>query len=129
MEESANKTANAVAANSVANRKEYMRELMRKKRAAEKVRRASVEVRSGEIDVGDAPVMVQGPPMVELTPTDELFEGDRPSYYIYGALDIERKCWQCGQEYVTRMELNKFCSPDCKNKWLTDSFRSMRKGK
>jgi len=126
-------TANSEVANTVketpANRKEYMRELMRKKRAAEKALRDSEDTRGGAIDASDATLDVQPLPeavQVTLTRTDRKFENDRPGYYIFGKEENERECWKCGEGFKTRMELNKFCGPKCKDEWLSDAFGKLR---
>ncbi len=133
--------ANEAIANNAANRKEYMRELMRKKRAAEKVKRESVEDRCGEVGIsgvekeavveailGGSDVVTSDTETVvtDRTPTDKLFEDLTPGYWIYGKEVKERKCWQCGKSYETRLELNKFCGPKCKEKWLSDAFGKLK---
>ncbi len=61
-----------------------------------------------------------------LTTTDAKFEEKSPGYWIYGNEVKERKCWQCGKHYETRLELNKFCGPECKEKWLSDAFGKLK---
>ena len=60
-----------------------------------------------------------------VTDTDVMFEKAKPGYYIfeYGE-PWERKCWKCGTAYSTRLELNKFCSPTCKDEFLAEASRS-----
>ena len=132
-EETANSEVANIGANTEketpANRKEYMRELMRKKRAAEKALRDSEDARGGAIDASDATLDVRPFPeavQVTLTRTDRKFETDRPGYYIFGVEVNERECWKCGEGFKTRMELNKFCGPKCKDEWLSDAFGKLR---
>jgi hypothetical protein len=61
-----------------------------------------------------------------LTKTDRLFEKKKPGYWIYETL-VERNCWMCGGKFETRMELNKFCSPGCKERFMDESLRASRK--
>ena len=110
----------------------YQRELMRKKRAAEKALRESGEVRGGAVDASDAVVEVQPLPeavVANLTRTDRKFERDRPGYYIFGEEVKEKRCWRCGEEFKTRMELNKFCGPKCKDEWLEEAFGKLKGAK
>ncbi len=133
--------ANEAIANNAANRKAYMRELMRKKRAAKKLEQQSEEDRSGEVSLasmekesvvetvfGDSDVVTSDTEtvVIDRTPTDKLFEYENPGYWIYGNEVKERKCWQCGKPYGTRLELNKFCGPKCKEKWLSDAFGKLK---
>lgn len=124
-------TANKGAANggkgSTANRKEYMRELMRKKREAERLAKELVEDRVGDLDASE--VVVKGgvgPALEGLTVTDQEFEIARPGYWIYGVEVLEKECWKCGEGFETRLEMNKFCSPSCKEQWLSDAFGKLR---
>ncbi len=66
---------------------------------------------------------------VPRTRTDRLFENDRPNYYIFKQDAVERACWACGGAFKTRMELNKFCGPKCKNSWLTSAFGKLKASK
>ena len=107
----------------------YQRELMRKKRAAEKALRESEEARGGAVDASDVALDIRPlweAVVVNLTRTDRKFENDRPGYYIFGAEVKERRCWRCGEEFKTRMELNKFCGPKCKDEWLDEAFGKLR---
>ena len=118
-----------VESNAKFDKKAYQRELMRKKRAAEKAKRERQEIREGGVDASDAVLEVQPLPeavQVNLTRTDRKFENDRPGYYIFGKETNERACWKCGEGFKTRMELNKFCGPKCKNEWLSDAFGKLR---
>jgi protein-arginine kinase activator protein McsA len=63
----------------------------------------------------------------ELSVTDKLFDADRPGWYIFGAETKERGCWKCGDTYETRLEMNKFCSPACKNLYLKEAFEMGKK--
>ncbi len=136
-------TANESAANSekanTANRKEYMRELMRKKRAEERLKREQEKDQSGEVSLAsvekesvvqtesrDSDGVTPEEHMRSLTDTDKRFEATTPGYWIYGNEVKERKCWQCGKGYETRLELNKFCGPECKEKWLSDAFGKLK---
>ena len=62
-----------------------------------------------------------------MTETDQKFEEKKPGYWIYETSPRERNCWMCGKNFETRMELNKFCSPECKEKFLDDSLRASKK--
>ncbi len=95
----------------------------RQKRYREKVK----ALRSGAVSVTD-----EGKNVTVVTPsvtvgvmrTDRLFEEAKPGYYLFEwGEPWERKCWRCWAEYSTRLELNKFCSPACKEAWLKESFR------
>jgi hypothetical protein len=118
-----------IGSNAKFDKKAYQRELMRKKRAAEKARRESENYRSGAVS-GVGVVVEQSAEenvtAVNLTRTDAKFEADRPRYYIFGKEVKERDCWMCGKKYETRLELNKFCSPKCKNEWLDQAFGKLR---
>ncbi len=58
----------------------------------------------------------------ELTGTDLKFENERPSYYVYERTISVRNCLECGKKFDTRMELNRFCTPVCKKKFLDTHF-------
>ena len=106
-----------------------MRELMRKKRAAERVRKEMEDGRVGEVsgvEGSPQPLPIIPTPVVNLGRTDRKFEEDRPGYYIFGNNVNERNCWMCGNRYETLMELNKFCGPKCKNEWLTTAFGKLK---
>lgn len=113
-------------------RKEYRRKWMARKREEDRLRKEQVEDREGGMDASEAPV---GPvleklamsPAMELTKTDRKFEEQRPNYWIYGKEVIERECWKCGTRFKTRLEMNKFCGPKCKEGWLSDAFGKLRK--
>ena len=125
-------------------RKEYRREWMAKKRAAEKLKKDLGEDRSGEVSLGSvetesvvetivgetdgvtSDTVTQNLDEVQWTPTDAKFEAQRPGYWIYGKEVKERECWKCGDKFETRLEMNKFCSPQCKEKWLSDAFGKLR---
>ncbi len=125
----------------------YQREYMANKRAAEKLAKALAEDRVGEVslasvekesvvqtNLGDSDVVTPDPMEEPIrasrdfnpTETDKLFEIKSPGYWIYGNEVKERKCWQCGKPYGTRLELNKFCGPKCKEKWLSDAFGKLK---
>ncbi len=107
----------------------YQRELMRKKRAAEKARVEHREDREGRVDPSGVEVDVVALPepiAVNLTRTDRKFENHRPGYWIYGKEVKERECWKCGDKFETRLEMNKFCGPKCKEQWLSDAFGKLR---
>jgi len=110
-------------------RKEYRRKWMQKKREEERVKRESVELQHGAINASELPVepvtVTVGTPL-PLTKTDAKFEAKSPGYWIYGSEVKERECWQCGEPYETRLELNKFCGPKCKEKWLSDAFGKLK---
>ena len=64
--------------------------------------------------------------VTEKTKTDRLFEESKPGYWIFeDGEPWERECWRCGDGFETRLELNRFCGPECKEKWLRESFRAM----
>ncbi len=65
-------------------------------------------------------------PEVHRTRTDRLFEIRLPGYYIYGSEKKERACWKCGEAFTTRMELNKFCSPRCKDGYLDEAVGRLK---
>ncbi len=132
----------------VHDRKEYRKKWMQEKRAAERLKKQLVEDQSGEVSLasvekesvvgtalGDSDgvtsdsvkvaTVVAGTPL-PLTETDAKFEALSPGYWIYGNEVKDRKCWQCGKPYETRLELNKFCSPGCKEKWLSDTFGKLK---
>ncbi len=134
-------SANEAIANNAANRKEYMRELMRKKRAEAKLKREYDESLSGgvslasvekeavvETGLGDSDDVISDGRIVVVnrTETDAKFEAVNPGYWVYGNDVKERKCWRCGKPYETRLELNKFCGPKCKEKWLSDAFGKLK---
>lgn len=56
---------------------------------------------------------------IEYTPTDLLFEEYRPGYYKFGDEVYARSCLSCDKDFTTRLELTKFCSPDCKKLLLS----------
>lgn len=68
---------------------------------------------------GDTPEIET--PVVEHkdTPTDLLFEESHPGYYKFDNEVYARDCFSCGEAFTTRLELTKFCSPDCKNLLLS----------
>ncbi len=106
---------------------------MRKRREAEKY--SPVEVLGNPEAVLDAAtdetgVVTPEPEAVvekrPMTRTDRLFETRLPNYYVYGSEKKERACWKCGEAFTTRMELNKFCSPKCKDGYLDEAFGKMK---
>ncbi len=120
----------------VHDRKEYRKKWMQEKRAKERLQKESEEDRIGEVSlacvekeaVSEAEMLrtEMASQEIEFTETDVKFEEKSPGYWIYGKEVKERKCWQCGKPYETRLELNKFCSPKCKEKWLSDAFGKLR---
>lgn len=54
-----------------------------------------------------------------MTTTDQIFEADKPAYYVYSAERKER-CLHCGKIFETRLEFNRFCSPSHKEKTLRE---------
>jgi hypothetical protein len=51
--------------------------------------------------------------------TDEAFELRRPGFYefcVSGSWD--RGCRRCGKKFRTRLEMNDFCSPECRGEFL-----------
>ena len=125
----------------------YQKEYMRKKRAEAKLRKELSKDQSGEVSLasveketvvqtvtGDSDVVTSDTVETQLgegqwTPTDAKFEEALPGYYIYGSEVKEKKCWQCGKGFETRLALNKFCGPKCKEKWLSDSFGKLKGAK
>ncbi len=106
-------------------KKAYQREYMRRKRGLDLGVKEAVADDATEEETG---VVTPGPRSeVHRTRTDRLFENRLPSYYIYGSEKKERVCWRCGDPFTTRMELNKFCSPKCKDGYLDEAFGKMRK--
>jgi hypothetical protein len=99
-------------------RTEYMRDYMRKKRAA----------RRGDVNTGDVnteSVSREVNSEVNMTETDAKFEEAKPGYYIFERkVPWDRVCWGCGERYATRLELNKFCSPQCKRQYLVGAFKT-----
>lgn len=107
--------------------KDQMREYMRKKRSVEKMAGEQYDDRTGRLDASEAPVTIEAPvPIEPMTATDREFELARPGYYIFGEEVKERECWKCGIKYETRMDMNKFCGPKCKEEWLTGAFGKLR---
>jgi len=107
-------------------RKEYRRKWMQKKREEERVRKESVELREGAVNVSESPVEPVPLPSVPMTRTDRKFEDKSPGYWIYGEEVKERECWKCGTPFKTRLEMNKFCGPKCKEEWLSDAFGKLK---
>ncbi len=122
-------------------RKEYRRQWMARKRAEEKLNKELREDRAGEVSLAsvekeavldsatkDETGVVGSEPAVEVprTRSDVKFERDRPGYYIFQKDVIERACWKCGDKFETRLEMNKFCGPKCKEGWLSDAFGKLR---
>ncbi len=127
--------------NPVHDRKEYRKKWMQEKRAKERLQKESEEDRVGEVSLasvekesvvqtvsGGSDVVTSDTEEVAIdrTETDAKFEEVNPGYWIYGKEVKERKCWQCGKGYETRLELNKFCGPKCKEKWLSDAFGKLK---
>ncbi len=104
----------------------YQREYMRKKREVEKLKDEQREDREGGVDASESPVEAVPLPTVVMTRTDRKFEEQRPKYWIYGKEVIERECWKCGEGFKTRLEMNKFCGPKCKEEWLTQTFGKLK---
>ncbi len=128
------------------NKAKYQKEYMGRKRAAERVRKelekdqvgevslASVEkesvvqTMSGDSDGVTSYTETTTLDEIQYTPTDAKFEEKSPGYWIYVKEVKERKCWQCSKPFETRLELNKFCGPKCKEKWLSDAFGKLKGG-
>jgi protein-arginine kinase activator protein McsA len=66
---------------------------------------------------------------VDLSVTDQAFDAAKPGYFIFREKSEERKCWNCSDTFETKLELNKFCSPKCKEEFLRDSLNANRKEK
>jgi hypothetical protein len=68
-------------------------------------------------------------PIHILNTTDQAFEDKKPGYYIFEKTvqlnkdGTPRNCWYCKKDFETRLEMNKFCCPDHKERWLTASLR------
>ncbi len=86
-------------------KKAYQREYMRRKREADRAESNNPE----------------------MTATDKLFEEKKPGYWIWDSVVRGKECWMCGLKFETRLELNKFCSPKCKEEWLNEASRNGRK--
>jgi hypothetical protein len=124
-------------------KKAYQRELMRKRRAknlgavpvlAESTalnapREATVSGQARESISGD-PSRRSDPKAKDdscggtQTSTDALFHQYKPDWYLGEKESWSRRCWRCGERYSTRLELNKFCSPDCKNEYLREALHA-----
>jgi hypothetical protein len=110
-------------------RKEYRRKWMQKKREEERLEREATKIHSGGLDASEMPVVEVSTPAVvpiPMTRTDAKFEEKSPGYWIYGSEVKERECWQCSEKFETRLELNKFCGPKCKEEWLSDAFGKLK---
>lgn len=85
----------------------------------------SPAVVESEERANEVPVNPQIPPPIESqhTKTDQLFEQKKPGYWIFEKEVLRKPCWYCGEEFETRLRLNKFCSPDHKERWLIASLR------
>lgn len=113
--------------------KEQMRVYQRERRAGlargSEVRSVSGDkspaVVESEERANEVPVNPQIPPPIESqhTKTDQLFEQKKPGYWIFEKEVLRKPCWYCGEEFETRLRLNKFCSPDHKERWLIASLR------
>jgi endogenous inhibitor of DNA gyrase (YacG/DUF329 family) len=112
-------------------RREYMRQYMAKKRATDDKKPVSDDATLGTRDVvtsvdppeQEKPVEEASTAVVvasdrKLTSTDQKFDEDRPGWYIFGEEIKEGKCWTCGKPFKTQLEMNRFCSPKCKNEYL-----------
>ncbi len=62
--------------------------------------------------VTDKPVYRDGTPMTE---TDALFNAHWDNYIFALPKAVERTCVQCGKEFSTRLAMNRYCSPLCKD--------------
>lgn len=61
-------------------------------------------------------------PERKLTRVDKLFDAYRPNWYIFGKEVRKVECWECKKSYTTTLEMNRFCSPKCKNTFLDATF-------
>lgn len=77
---------------------------------------------AGTMDVGWAR------PDRKLTRVDRLFDAYRPGWYIFGKEVRNVECWKCGKGYTTTLEMNRFCSPKCKDGFLDSAFGKLRRG-
>lgn len=92
--------------------KDYWREKKREQRA-----KAAKAVVVSESKPESAPVVVEFVPKPDtagMTATDLKFEAADPGYWIWMKDAVKRECMVCGNRYETRLELNRFCSPECK---------------
>lgn len=62
----------------------------------------------------------------KLTPSDQQLEQSKPDYYKFSEESWERKCLNCNKKFTTQLELNKFCSTECKQKTLDKLVEQMR---
>lgn len=70
--------------------------------------------RQGAPETPVQPVVEKGTQTTpHLTPTDQLFEDEKPNYYKLGDRTYDRTCLICKAKYQTRAELRRFCSPLC----------------
>jgi hypothetical protein len=90
-------------------RSEYQKDYMRRKREREKV-------------LADRVARLAG-----LSETDRAFDKAKPDYFLFREKSEERKCWNCSDTFETQLELNKFCSPQCKEEFLHDSLKARQK--
>ncbi len=77
-----------------------------------------VQTKLGDSDV----VTSEQKPVIEYTVTDHKFEESNPGYFIYMKEVKKRECAECGKGFTTRLELNRFCGPGCKKKFLDTHF-------
>lgn len=97
-------------------RKEYQRKWAAEKRALAK----GVDKLDKPVDKPDVDVVIvdKVAKAVGLTRTDALYEAENPGYYEYQAERERRECIVCGKPYETRLEMNRFCAPECKREMI-----------
>ncbi len=100
--------------------------MARPKRLGSLEKEAVVETPVGDSDVVPSEQRVVAEP-IELTPTDRRFGEERPGYYIFRKEIIRRMCAECGNGFGSHLELNKFCGPKCKKKFLDEHFSTAGK--
>lgn len=63
-----------------------------------------------------------------LSKTDQLMIEDHLGGDFVLGKSHDRQCLNCNKEYSTRLELNKFCSPKCRSKYIRNLVTMSRKG-
>lgn len=87
--------------------KDYWREKKREQRA--KAKAAKVD----EVVVARVEKKLEA-----MTETDVLFEMENPGYWVWMEKAVKRECMVCEKPFETRLELNRFCGPECKREMI-----------
>jgi predicted RNA-binding Zn-ribbon protein involved in translation (DUF1610 family) len=98
--------------------KDYWRNKKREQRAKAKAAKLDVVSESKLEVVPDVVEFVPKPDLAGMTATDGLFEAEDPGYWIWMRDAVKRECMVCGAGYETRLELNRFCGPECKTEMI-----------